>query len=181
MRKTCPRVKEVGVEQLRGDNPKAPPAKRAAARTWLGAIADGWYRGRRLGADDTDRIADRIDGKPVQAVQVTSQVQQIVRVVLHDEPARPELVGHVADGAPALETSLPGVRAVWFDRDGGYFLGTHESSAVWYVDADGIIHKFLGEPEISEVRGLSLDGAGNLIVVGDDRGLVWRLEALSPR
>lgn len=80
------------------------------------------------------------------------------------------------DGAPALETSLPGVRAVWFDRNGGYFLGTHESSTVWFVDPQGTIHRFWGEPDLSEIRGLSEDHAGNLLIVDDDRGRVWRLE-----
>lgn len=76
------------------------------------------------------------------------------------------------DGHPALDTALPGVRAVWFVEDGGYFLGTHESDAVWYVDAAGSIHAFLDGSEVSEVRGLSVDRRGNLIIVDDDRGFV---------
>jgi sugar lactone lactonase YvrE len=76
---------------------------------------------------------------------------------------------------PALEAALEGVRAVWFDDMGGYFLGTHESSKIWYVDRDGILRDFLGSGEVDEVRGLSIDREGNLLVVDDDHGFVRRL------
>ena len=80
------------------------------------------------------------------------------------------------DGSPALETSLRGVRALWFDTSGGYFLGTHESDSIWFVDPSGNIHRFAGPPQLSEVRGLSLDTAGNLLVVDHDGGRIWRAE-----
>ena len=76
------------------------------------------------------------------------------------------------DGQPALNSSLPGVRAVWFDKRGGMFLGAHASSRVWYVGADGLLQEFLSDSEVDEVRGLSIDTAGNLIVVDDDSGFV---------
>lgn len=82
------------------------------------------------------------------------------------------------DGRAALNTALPGVRAIWFDRGGGYFLGTHESDAVWYVDGGGTIHRFLGSEEVNEVRGLSEDAGGNLWIVDHDGGRVWRLDRL---
>lgn len=79
------------------------------------------------------------------------------------------------DGSPAVDSALAGVRAVWFDARGGFFLGTHEGSQVWYVDKAGVLHLFLEPPAVSEVRGLSMDNAGNLLVVDDDRGFIRRL------
>ncbi|MEM7156110.1 MAG: hypothetical protein AAF799_24870 [Myxococcota bacterium] len=78
------------------------------------------------------------------------------------------------DGSAALRTALPGVRALWFDASGGYFLGTHESDTVWFVDPSGTIQRFAGAPQLSEVRGLSLDAQGNLLVVDHDGGRIWR-------
>ena len=77
---------------------------------------------------------------------------------------------------PALDSPLPGVRALWFDRSGGFFFGTHESSAVGYVDPEGILHAFLDDRELSEVRGLSQTGAGDLLIVDHDGGRVWRMK-----
>jgi hypothetical protein len=97
------------------------------------------------------------------------------------------------DGFPALETGLDGVRGVWFHPLGGYFLATHEGDQVWYVDSRGTIHLFLegtggahaGDGEhfrtpgskVSEVRAVTLDAAGNVIVTEHDAGFirkVWR-------
>lgn len=76
------------------------------------------------------------------------------------------------NGNPAIDSSLPGVRAVWFDGRGGMFLGTHESSRVWYVGGSGTLQRFLGDGDVSEVRGLSLDPNGDLIVVDNDHGFI---------
>lgn len=79
------------------------------------------------------------------------------------------------DGMPAMQSALVGVRAISFDGSGGYFLGTHESSRVWYVDGSGVLQRFLTPSEVDEVRGLSLDASGNLLIVDHDGGRVWRL------
>ncbi len=92
------------------------------------------------------------------------------------------------DGEPALETGLNEVRGVWLIENGGYFLATHEGSQVWYVDSRGTIHLFLdgsrgahagdGEPfdtageKVSEVRNVTMDRQGNLLVTENDNGFV---------
>jgi hypothetical protein len=98
--------------------------------------------------------------------------------------------------SPALDSALDGVRAVWFHPDGGYFVGTHEGSQVWFVDPAGTMHLVLdgradhthagdGEPfdapgpKVSEVRGVSMDATGNLIVTENDFGYVRVVEAQS--
>jgi hypothetical protein len=98
------------------------------------------------------------------------------------------------DGFPALQTAFYGVRGVWFLKDNTYFLGTHEGSQVWYIDSGGIAHLFLdgrsgdknhsGENEnyrtpgykISEVRSVTVDYQGNVIVAENDCGYIRKIE-----
>ncbi len=80
-----------------------------------------------------------------------------------------------AAGNKQLIAELPGVRAVWFDDNGGMFLGAHEGLSVVYIDADGARKVLLENPDVDEVRGLSLDTDGNLIIADDDRGFIRRL------
>jgi hypothetical protein len=103
--------------------------------------------------------------------------------------------GAGVDGMPATSIALEGVRAVWPANaadGGGFFLGTHEGCQLWFVDAAGIAHLFVdGEKDahagigeafdtpgkkLSEMRSVTLDGTGNVIIVDDDRGFVTRIE-----
>ena len=99
------------------------------------------------------------------------------------------------DGAPALQTGLPGVRGVWFLPTGGYLLATHEGSQVWYVDTAGIIHLFVdGSPgahsgdgdyfrtpgfKLSEVRAVTMDKQGRIIITENDGGFIRTIDFLS--
>jgi hypothetical protein len=92
------------------------------------------------------------------------------------------------DGRPGLETGLDGVRGLWRHERGGLFLATHAGSQVWYLDTRGTIHLFLdgardahggdGEPlsapgrKVSEVRNVTMDPLGNLLVTENDVGFV---------
>ena len=95
----------------------------------------------------------------------------------------------MVDGATALNSGLYGVRGVWPLPNGGYLLATHEGSQVLYVDAGGIIHVFVdGAPgdghsgdgdyfhspglKVSEVRSVSADGRGNILITESDFGYV---------
>jgi hypothetical protein len=96
------------------------------------------------------------------------------------------------DGQPALETALEEVRGVWIAWTGGLFLATHEGSQVWYLDTQGIIHLFLdgavnahsGDGDVwsspgkkvSEIRNVTLDALGNLLIIENDYGYVRRVE-----
>lgn len=76
------------------------------------------------------------------------------------------------DCAPATDLDLEGVRGVW-PHAGGYFLATHSGSSVWFVDSDGFGHRFLDADDgIDEVRGITIDTTGRLIIVDDDAGFV---------
>ena len=97
------------------------------------------------------------------------------------------------DGASGLATGLDGVRGVWPVPTGGYLLLTHDGCQLWYLDAAGIIHLLLNggggrthdgdgayfyEPEmlkISEGRSVTMDYAGNILLVESDYGYVRRI------
>ena len=92
------------------------------------------------------------------------------------------------DGTAALSAGLAGVRAVWLLPDGGYLLGTHEGSQVWYVDPQRLIHLFVdgaagahsGDGDyfrspgkkIAEVRSVTVTPNGNILIVENDGGFV---------
>lgn len=97
------------------------------------------------------------------------------------------------NGYKATETSVYGVRGVWFLPDNSYFLATHEGSQIWYVDNEGIIYLFLEGKEgdeyhtgdgdnfrtagykISEARSISVDFQGNILLAENDRGFIRKI------
>ena len=94
------------------------------------------------------------------------------------------------NGQDATATGLNEVRGVFFDTTGGYYVGTHRDSDVWYVDTDGIIHMLIagyrdddthagdGFPlttpglKISEPRSVTLAPDRDLLITENDRGFV---------
>jgi sugar lactone lactonase YvrE len=99
------------------------------------------------------------------------------------------------DGFPALQTGLAEVRGVWYLPNNGYLLATHQGSRIWYVDPAGIIHLFLdgavggyhaGDGEwfyspgfkVSEVRSVTMDRLGNILIVENDVGYVRKIQFL---
>ncbi len=100
------------------------------------------------------------------------------------------------DGQPALSTALEEVRGVWFLQSGAYFVCTHRSSRVWYVDRDGYIYLVLNgnrngthagdgtwfyapsELRVSECRAVTVDYDGNLLITENDAGYVRRVRFL---
>jgi sugar lactone lactonase YvrE len=105
----------------------------------------------------------------------------------------------VADGTLAITNSLYGVRGVWLVPTGGYLLATHEGSQVLYVDPAGVVHVFVNGAggnvhsgdgqwfhspgnKVSEVRAVSIDSKGNILITENDFGYVRRIDftRLSP-
>ncbi|MBM3844961.1 MAG: hypothetical protein FJ405_01575 [Verrucomicrobia bacterium] len=100
------------------------------------------------------------------------------------------------DGSLAIETGLQEVRGVAFLPTGGYFLATHRGSQIWYVDTDNIIHLFLNgvrrsfprgdgtyfynldEFRVSEVRAVTVDWQGNLLITENDAGYIRKVHFL---
>lgn len=100
------------------------------------------------------------------------------------------------EGYTALETGLLEVRGVWFLSNGSYFLATHRGSQIWYVDVDGVIHLFLNgtragiphgddtyfyapeERRLSEVRAITMDWEGNLLITENDAGFIRKVRFL---
>lgn len=98
------------------------------------------------------------------------------------------------DGEDALATGLNQVRGIWpLEELGGYFLATQAGSQIWYLDGAGKIHLFLdGSPDgvhagdgrpysdpgkkVSNIRSVTRDRAGNLLITEHDAGYVRRIE-----
>jgi len=93
------------------------------------------------------------------------------------------------DGCLATEANLKGVCGIWFNKDNSFFICTRKESKVWYVDNAGKMYLFMdgedshihkGDNElfnkpgkkISEPRSLTVDNAGNIIIVENDYGYV---------
>jgi hypothetical protein len=99
----------------------------------------------------------------------------------------------VVDDTLAATNSLYGVRGVWQPPIGGYFLATDYGAQLLYVDTAGIIHIFVngygdthaGDGQwfyaptnyhFGQLRSVSMDNQGNLIIVENDLGYVRRID-----
>jgi hypothetical protein len=99
----------------------------------------------------------------------------------------------VVDGSLALTNSLYGVRGVWQPPSGGYFLADDYSAQFVYVDTAGILHLLLNgngnthggdgkwfyapsQDLIGQMRSVTMDNQGNLILVENDLGYVRRID-----
>ena len=99
----------------------------------------------------------------------------------------------VVDGTLAATNSLYGVRGIWQPPIGGYFLATDYGAQLLYVDTTGIIHIFVNgygdthagdgqwfyAPTVykfGQLRSVSMDHQGNLIIVENDVGYVRRID-----
>lgn len=102
--------------------------------------------------------------------------------------------GPGANGSPATQVGLSGVRGIAFHPAGGYFLATHKGGDVWYVDRDGIITMVVqgndrnvnvttelpvalpstGSSVLSELRSVSVALNGDLLIATNDSGYILR-------
>ena len=96
------------------------------------------------------------------------------------------------DGFPATASALEEPRALAFTGDGGLLIGTHEGNQVWWLAPEGTLHLFLdggdnhahagdgrffrspGE-KVSEVRSITVDHEGNILIVENDFGYVRKV------
>ena len=100
----------------------------------------------------------------------------------------------VVDDSPAATNSYYGVRGVWQPPTGGYFLATDYGAQFLYVDPAGLVHIFVAGanddhagdgqwfyqnptvPKFGQLRSVSMDNQGNLIIVENDLGYVRRID-----
>jgi hypothetical protein len=98
----------------------------------------------------------------------------------------------VVDDTLAATNSLYGVRGVWQPPIGGYFLATDDGAQFLYVDITGVIHILVngydeahsGDGEwfylpgykFGQLRSVSMDAQGNLLIVENDLGYVRRID-----
>jgi len=149
-------------------------------------LADGFVSLGNIAMDAAGRLAitDR-GGHRVWRIEADGRRTPIAGT------GRPQGAG---DEAAATEIGLDEPRGIFFHPDGGYFLGTHDGSQVWFVDPDGVAHLVLdgakdddthaGDGErwdrpgrkVSEVRAVTLTPNGALLVTENDRGFVRAVE-----
>jgi hypothetical protein len=100
----------------------------------------------------------------------------------------------VVDGTLALTNAYYGVRGVWQPPTGGYFLATDYGAQFLFVDNAGVVHLFVngyadthaGDGQwfyhnpsgykFGQLRSVSMDNQGNLIIVENDTGYVRRID-----
>lgn len=106
------------------------------------------------------------------------------------------LTSNPSDGT-ALGTDLNEVRGIAFEPStGGYYVATHRSSQIWYVDTENKIHLMIdgdrdddthagdGRPiqepgeKISEPRAITVAPNGDLLITENDRGFIRRVHKL---
>jgi hypothetical protein len=101
--------------------------------------------------------------------------------------------GLVVNNTLAATNSLDQVRGIWQPPIGGYFLATDAGAQFLYVDESGIIHimvnghndlhagdgQWFYAPTIykfGQLRSVSMDSQGNLLIVENDLGYVRRID-----
>ena len=132
--------------------------------------------------EDLTKIATglfRIDG-PDEVTRITGNITQPL----------------AADGQLVLNSYIDGPRGLAFRPDGSYFLCGHKDGNVWFVDTDGVLHKYLrgsgkkdgyaltdglhppltGADYFAQPRAVTLAPNGNLLVVCNDSGYVFQVQ-----
>lgn len=136
--------------------------------------------------DDTTKMATglfRIDG-PDLRTRMTGNITQPL----------------AAEGQLAVNSYIDGPRGIAFRADGSYFLCGHKDGSVWFVDTAGVLHQYLrgsgrrdsyvlpdgqhppliSQDYFAQPRAVTLAPNGNLIVVCNDSGFVFRVNSVSP-
>ena len=160
-----------------------------------------WSPGAKIKSVNNDNFVDpgNLVVKPDGNLLVTDRGTSLVYLLSASSGARSVLFGNggtsqVSDGVAATASSLYGVRAVWPLPTGGWFLGMQDGSQVAYVDPANIIHVWVngyqgyhgGDGQwfyaagykVSEVRSVTMDSVGNLLIVENDNGYVRRIQFL---
>ncbi len=130
-------------------------------------------------------------------IVATDRGDNTVWLVATNSGARTLLFGNggtnlVVNNSLAATNSLYGVRGVWQPPIGGYFLATDEGAQFLYVDITGVIHVLVkgynddhaGDGEwfytsgykFGQMRSVSMDNQGNLLIVENDLGYVRRID-----
>lgn len=105
-----------------------------------------------------------------------------------------------ADGKPALTSFIQEPRGLAFLPDGSYFICGHKDGSVWYVDTSQVLHQYLNgsgkkdgfvvkdglhppltdQNYFAQPRSVTLAPNGDLLVVCNDSGYVFRIKSAVP-
>lgn len=104
-----------------------------------------------------------------------------------------------ASGQLALGSFIEQPRGIAFLADGSYFLCSHKGGDVWFVDTQGVLHQYIqgsgkgdtylindgdhppltSKSVISQPRAVTLAPNGDLIVVCNDSGYLFRVRSIA--
>jgi len=104
-----------------------------------------------------------------------------------------------ADGQLAINSFIEQPRGIAFQADGSYFICGHKDGNVWFVDTSGILHEYLSgsgrkdgyslpddaHPPLlaatyfAQPRAVTIAPNGNLLVVSNDSGFVFRVQNIT--
>jgi sugar lactone lactonase YvrE len=105
-----------------------------------------------------------------------------------------------SDGQLAINSFIEQPRGIAFQADGSYFVCGHKDGNVWFVDTSGVLHKYLSgsgrkdgyslpdgaTPPLlaatyfAQPRSVTIAPNGNLLVVCNDSGFVFRVQNIAP-
>ncbi|MBI1840751.1 MAG: hypothetical protein HYR88_07870, partial [Verrucomicrobia bacterium] len=191
--------------------PAAPPSVIAAGATvkmWTPAGGIETVCSKAVGFRNPGNIAvNPVDGK----LYVTDRAEEdsaklatgLFRIDGPDQRTR--VTGNVtqpkaAPGQLAINSFIEGVRGIAFLPNGSYFLCAHKGGDVWFVDTDGVLHRYIqgsgkgdaylistgqhpplvGKSYVSQPRAVSLAPNGDLLVTCNDSGYVLRVQNTAP-
>jgi DNA-binding beta-propeller fold protein YncE len=136
--------------------------------------------------EDTNKLAPglfRIEGRDLRT-RVTGNITQPL----------------AADGQLAVNSYIDGPRGIAFRPDGSYFLCGHKDGNVWFVDTEGLLHRYLrgigskdsyflpdgAHPPLvfqsyfAQPRSVTLAPNGSLLVVCNDSGYLFQVNEANP-
>ncbi len=105
-----------------------------------------------------------------------------------------------SEGKSAIKSFIEEPRGIAFRADGSYFICGHRDGSVWFVDVAGGLHQYVngaGKKDsylladgqhpplidknyISQPRSVTLAPDGDLLIVSNDSGYVFRVENVAP-
>ncbi len=180
----------------------------AAVKRWTATNGIETLCSRRVGLRNPGNIdVNPVDGKLYVTDRAEEDISKLATGVFRiDGPDQlTRITGNLtkataADGRLAVNSYIDGPRGIAFRPDGSYFLCAHKDGNVWFVDTTGILHLYLrgkGSKDsytlgngfhppltaadyFAQPRAVTLAPNGDLLVVCNDSGYVFRVESGPP-
>ena len=179
----------------------------AAVKRWTATNGIETVCGKDVGFRNPANIdVNPIDGKLYVCDRAEEDLTKIATGLFRIDgtDARTRITGNItsplaADGQAAVNSYIDGPRGLAFRPDGSFFLCAHKDGNVWFVDTEGVLHKYLrgsgrrdgyslsdglqppltGADYFAQPRAITLAPNGNLLVVCNDSGYVFQVKSVA--